>query len=49
MGSAQVYTEGPHIYKKDGYYYLLVAEGGTFEHHMLSIARSTSIWGPYAS
>ncbi|OQD95991.1 hypothetical protein PENVUL_c099G06266 [Penicillium vulpinum] len=41
------YTEGPHIYKKDGWYYLLCAEGGTFRYHMLSIARSRSIWGPY--
>lgn len=46
-GSAQIYTEGPHIYKKDGFYYLLVAEGGTFEHHMLCIARSRSLWGPF--
>jgi beta-xylosidase len=42
-------TEGPHIYKKDSWYYLLVAEGGTFEHHMLSMARSKDIWGPYES
>lgn len=42
-------TEAPHIYKKDGYYYLLVAEGGTFENHLLSIARSRDIWGPYES
>lgn len=48
-GHAQIYTEGPHIYKKDGFYYLLVAEGGTFEHHLLSIARSTDVWGPYES
>jgi beta-xylosidase len=41
------YTEGPHIYKKDGWYYLLCAEGGTFRYHMLSMARSESIWGPY--
>ncbi|EMC96872.1 glycoside hydrolase family 43 protein [Baudoinia panamericana UAMH 10762] len=47
QGSAQVYTEGPHLYKKDGYYYLLVAEGGTFEDHMISIARSKDILGPY--
>ncbi|TDZ38298.1 Non-reducing end alpha-L-arabinofuranosidase BoGH43A [Colletotrichum trifolii] len=39
-GFAKYDTEGPHIYKKDGWYYLLVAEGGTFEHHLLSIARS---------
>lgn len=41
------YTEGPHIYKKDEWYYLMCAEGGTFRFHMLSMARSKSIWGPY--
>ncbi|KAM5343623.1 hypothetical protein ACJ41O_012160 [Fusarium nematophilum] len=41
------FTEGPHVYKKDDYYYLLVAEGGTFEDHMISIARSKSIDGPF--
>ena len=41
------YTEGPHIYNKDGWYYLLCAEGGTFRYHMLSMARSKTIWGPY--
>ncbi len=40
-------TEGPHIYKKDGYYYLLVAEGGTEYGHAMSVARSKSITGPY--
>jgi beta-xylosidase len=40
-------VEGPHIYKKDDYYYLLVAEGGTWQHHCITIARSSSIWGPY--
>ncbi|KAF4549560.1 Hypothetical protein D9617_21g097810 [Elsinoe fawcettii] len=48
-GAAQYDTEGPHVYKKDDYYYLLVAEGGTFENHMLSIGRSRNIWGPYES
>ncbi|KAL1888273.1 hypothetical protein Sste5346_009665 [Sporothrix stenoceras] len=42
-------AEGPHIYRKDGYYYLVIAEGGTFEHHMVTAARSTNIWGPYES
>ncbi|GLI79776.1 hypothetical protein PoHVEF18_008117 [Penicillium ochrochloron] len=46
-GWAGSFTEGPHVYKKDGWYYLSCAEGGTFRHHMLSIARSKSIWGPY--
>ncbi|KAK1673668.1 glycosyl hydrolase [Colletotrichum godetiae] len=48
-GYARYDTEGPHVYKVDVWYYLLVAEGGTFEHHMLSIARSKDIWGPYES
>ncbi|KAJ5197698.1 Concanavalin A-like lectin/glucanase subgroup [Penicillium cf. viridicatum] len=48
-GCKKGYTEGPHVYKKDGWYYLLCAEGGTFRYHMLSMARSRNIWGPYES
>lgn len=40
-------TEGPHLYKKDGYYYLLVAEGGTEYEHAATLARSKTIDGPY--
>jgi len=40
-------AEGPHIYKRDGYYYLVVAEGGTFYGHAVTISRSESIYGPY--
>lgn len=40
-------TEAPHLYKKDGYYYLLVAEGGTVYEHASVIARSKNIQGPY--
>ena len=40
-------VEGPHIYKKDGYYYLLTAEGGTGAGHMITIFRSKELWGPY--
>ncbi|MBN2717209.1 MAG: glycoside hydrolase family 43 protein [Deltaproteobacteria bacterium] len=40
-------VEGPHLYKKDGYYYLLTAEGGTTWWHAASLARSKSIDGPY--
>lgn len=39
--------EGPHIYKKDGYYYLLIAEGGTGFTHAVTVARSISVTGPY--
>ena len=41
--------EGPHLYKKDGWYYLMIAEGGTEMGHMETIARSRDIWGPYES
>ncbi|KIW65331.1 hypothetical protein PV04_07600 [Phialophora macrospora] len=47
-GHSGIIPEGPHIYRKDGYYYMLVAEGGTFDGHMLTMARAKdSIWGPY--
>jgi len=46
-GSEHGLTEGPHIYKKNDYYYLLTAEGGTSYDHCVSLARSTSIFGPY--
>ncbi|KAI0012993.1 glycoside hydrolase family 43 protein [Xylariaceae sp. FL0662B] len=39
--------EGPHIYLKDSWYYLLVAEGGTGLEHMVTMARSKTIHGPY--
>jgi len=39
--------EGPHIYKKDGWYYLLISEGGTELNHHVTIARSRDIYGPY--
>lgn len=40
-------TEGPHIYKLNGYYYLLTAEGGTSLEHAVTMARSKNIDGPY--
>ena len=42
-----VWIEGPHIYKKDGYYYLMAAEGGTSVNHSEVILRSKAITGPY--
>lgn len=42
-----VWPEGPHIYKKDGYYYLLISEAGTGPHHAVSIARSKSLFEPF--
>ncbi|MFK7766514.1 MAG: glycoside hydrolase family 43 protein [Mariniblastus sp.] len=40
-------TEAPHIYRRDGFYYLVVAEGGTEYGHAVSVARSKSLGGPY--
>jgi xylan 1,4-beta-xylosidase len=44
-----VWAEGPHIYKKDGNYYLLIAEGGTSFNHSIMVAVSDTISGPYVS
>lgn len=40
-------TEGPHLYKCHGYYYLLTAEGGTGLGHAVTMARSKQLTGPY--
>ena len=46
-GTSLGITEGPHIYKYNGYYYLITAEGGTEYNHAVSMARSKNITGPY--
>ncbi|REC95997.1 glycoside hydrolase family 43 protein [Kushneria indalinina] len=40
-------TEAPHIYQHGGYYYLITAEGGTEYNHAVTVARSSSLSGPY--
>ncbi|MFJ6215246.1 glycoside hydrolase family 43 protein [Streptomyces sp. NPDC092296] len=42
-----VWAEGPHLIRHDGYYYLLLAEGGTFHEHAVTVARSHTLTGPY--
>lgn len=42
-----IWIEGPHIFKKDGWYYLSCAEGGTAEGHSQVILRSKNVTGPY--
>lgn len=44
-----VWAEGPHLYKKDGRYYLLVAEGGTSFNHAVVVAVADDVTGPYTS
>ena len=46
-GTGGRYPEGPHLYFKDGWYYLLIAEGGTEYAHSITMARSRNIEGPY--
>ena len=46
-GTALGFTEAPHLYKRDGWYYLLTAEGGTNWNHAVTMARSRNLTGPY--
>ena len=48
-GTGGRYPEAPHIYQKDGFYYLLISEGGTEYGHTVTIARSKKIDGTYES
>lgn len=44
-----VWIEGPHIFKKDGFYYLIAAEGGTADQHSEVVFRSRTLAGPFVS
>ena len=46
-GTERGLTEAPHLFKRDGWYYLTVAEGGTGYDHAVTMARSRDIAGPY--
>jgi xylan 1,4-beta-xylosidase len=46
-GSPLGLVEGPHLFKKNGWYYLITAEGGTGYGHAVTLARSRTIDGPY--
>lgn len=46
-GTELALTEGPHIYQRNGWYYLLTAEGGTGYDHACTLARSRNLKGPY--
>lgn len=43
----KIFLEGPHIFKRNGFYYLFSADTGTGEGHGQTIQRSKSVWGPY--
>jgi alpha-N-arabinofuranosidase len=42
-----VWAEGPHLYRQNGWFYLITAEGGTGFEHSVMVARSESLAGPY--
>ena len=46
-GSAHGLVEGPHLFRRNGWYYLTTAEGGTGYAHAVTVARSRRIGGPY--
>jgi len=46
-GTALGLTEAPHLHKRDGFYYLLTAEGGTGWGHATTLGRSRNLLGPY--
>lgn len=46
-GTGGIWPEAPHLYKIRGYYYLMIAEGGTSYDHSVTIARSRTPWGPF--
>lgn len=46
-GTGLSHTEAPHLYARNGWWYLVVAEGGTERGHVVSVARSRSIAGPF--
>lgn len=46
-GTSAGFTEAPHLYRRNGWYYLLTAEGGTGFGHAVTMARSRDLLGPY--
>lgn len=48
-GTGLAHPEGPHLYRHDGWWYLLTAEGGTERGHAVCVARSRAIDGPFDS
>lgn len=49
MAKKPVWIEGPHVLKKDGFYYMICAQGGTGFNHSEVVFRSKNVYGPYES
>jgi xylan 1,4-beta-xylosidase len=43
----KILIEGPNLYKVNGWYYLMLAQGGTGWQHSIAMARSRNVEGPY--
>jgi xylan 1,4-beta-xylosidase len=48
LSAKPIWIEGPHLYLRDGWYFLVCAEGGTGPQHSQVVLRSRDIWGPYS-
>jgi len=46
-GTELALVEGPHLYKRNWWYYLLMTKGGTGYDHACTLVRLRDIWGPY--
>ena len=46
-GAGGRYLESPHLYKINGTYYMMVAEGGTEYGHMVVYAKGEHVYGPF--
>ncbi len=47
LSKKPVWIEAPHILKRNDWYYLYAAEGGTSLNHTEVVFRSKSVWGPF--
>lgn len=47
ISTKPVWIEGPHIIKRNNFYYITAAEGGTSVHHSQTVFRSDNVLGPY--
>lgn len=46
-GTGRLDTEGPNIFKRGDYYYLVLAEGSTRYNHCTTVLRAKNVYGPY--
>ena len=47
QGSGLAAAEGPHLYRIEDHWYLVLAEGGTERGHGVTVARGRTPWGPF--